>query len=212
MASRFGRCLVIEPIERLREIGGILDRLGIVWVLGGSMASSVFGEARPTNDVDLAVRLELDDVNRLVEACRADYYIDEQMVRDSMRDSSSFNIIHFESGFKVDFFVNGTTLLDRRQMQLRERRPVEEFENLEVWIAPPSEQILRKLWWYRMGMEVSDRQWRDVMFMLMQQRDVVDRDELRRVGAEAGIGDLVIRALRQLDTDGSPEGTSRQNT
>ena len=35
----------------------ILDNLGIPYVLGGSLASSLMGESRATADVDMAIRI-----------------------------------------------------------------------------------------------------------------------------------------------------------
>ena len=45
-----------SPLEPLRAIAAILDQLGLPWCLGGSLASSFFGEPRATRDIDRIVR------------------------------------------------------------------------------------------------------------------------------------------------------------
>lgn len=188
-----------EVLDRLRDVATILDRLAVPWVLGGSLASSIYGEPRPTNDIDLAVQISVDDIDRLVGAFEEDFYIDAGMISDAIRHSSSFNLIHYASSFKIDMFVSGDSILDRRQMESRERKQMPDVDDLAVWIAPPMEQVLRKVWWFQQGSGVSDRQWRDVMYMLKQQEKTIDHVVLLAVGRDVGIGDLVERALRQLD-------------
>lgn len=45
-----------------REITALLDTLGIDYVIGGSVASSLVGEPRATVDLDIAVTLATDQV------------------------------------------------------------------------------------------------------------------------------------------------------
>jgi hypothetical protein len=48
------------PVIALRVVA-TLDVLGIPYVLGGSLASSIVGEPRTTADVDMAIRIAEDD-------------------------------------------------------------------------------------------------------------------------------------------------------
>lgn len=65
----------------------------------------------------------------------------------------------------------------------------------ELWIRSAEDQILRKLSWYRAGGEVSDRQWRDVIGILRVQGGRLDLVSLRAVAGEAGLSELLERAL-----------------
>ena len=58
----------MEPTELLRLVGERLDRIGCERFVTGSVASTVFGEPRFTNDIDLVVRM--DERKAAVDAAR----------------------------------------------------------------------------------------------------------------------------------------------
>lgn len=180
----------------------MLDELGIAYVLGGSLASSLVGEPRATADIDLAIRIDLDQASALVRALSDDFYISEEAVKDAVRRGTSFNAVHLESVTKVDLFVLGDDVLDRRQLERRVRVLVTEDPPQQLWIGSAEDQILRKLAWYRAGGQVSDRQWRDVIGILAVQSGRLDLEELRTAAEELGLSDLVERAITEAGTDG----------
>lgn len=55
--------------------------------------------------------------------------------------------------------------------------------------------VLRKLEWYRRGIEQSNRQWRDVIAIVRQQVERLDRDRLERWAEYLNVADLLRRAL-----------------
>ena len=55
--------------------------------------------------------------------------------------------------------------------------------------------ILAKLEWYRLGNEISDRQWRDILGILKVQAGRLDLDYLRKWAVELKVADLPQRAL-----------------
>jgi len=55
-----------EPIEVTLAVVGALERLGLRYLVGGSMASSVHGVPRATQDIDLLVELRGRSVEELV--------------------------------------------------------------------------------------------------------------------------------------------------
>jgi hypothetical protein len=55
--------------------------------------------------------------------------------------------------------------------------------------------VLAKLEWFRMGDEVSSRQWSDVIGVLKMAGKSVDRPYLRRWASNLGVLDLLERAL-----------------
>jgi hypothetical protein len=86
--------LLAEPIEIALQIGAVLDALGLDWLVGGSVASSLYGIPRATQDIDLVVDLSEAHVEDLVQHLTADFYIDADMIRQALRRRGSFNIIH----------------------------------------------------------------------------------------------------------------------
>lgn len=53
------------------------DRLAIPYLVGGSLASSLYGIPRATQDVDIVARLGRRDVQPLVSALRETFYLDQ---------------------------------------------------------------------------------------------------------------------------------------
>lgn len=186
--------MAIGPLELAAQVAAVLDRLGIAYVVGGSFASSLVGEPRATADIDVALVLPGDGAARLVEAVRGEFYVSAEAAAEAVRRHSSFNLIHLDSVMKVDLFVLGDGLLDRRQIEGRRRVAV---GDVELWVGAPEDQVLRKLSWYRLGGEVSDRQWRDVVAILAVQRDRLDYPDLRSAARTVGLADLLERAIQE---------------
>lgn len=82
-----------------------LDQLSIAYALGGSIASSLHGIARATQNLDLIVDLPVARVAELHGAICRDFYADEDAMRDAIQRGMAFNVIHLESGLKFDLFI-----------------------------------------------------------------------------------------------------------
>ncbi len=66
-------------------------------------------------------------------------------------------------------------------------------------LASPEDTILSKLEWYRMGGEVSDRQWRDILGVLKTRSGELDLGYLRTWAGELKVADLLERALKEAE-------------
>lgn len=159
------------------------DALGIPYVLGGSVASSLIGEPRSTADLDVAVRIRAHDLDALLAAVAEDFYVSPEHAHDALRDEGAFNLIAWRSADKVDVFVLGEGLLDRRQI---ERRQCVEVAGVSIWVTSVEDQVLRKLTWFQMTGETSERQWRDVVGILTVQAGRLDEDDLTRTADALG--------------------------
>jgi hypothetical protein len=177
-----------------------LARLGIPYAVGGSLASSLHGVMRSTLDVDIVADLQAEHIQPLVEALSKEFYADDEMMRDAIEHQSSFNLIHYETAFKVDIFIRKSRPFD--QMQLDRRRLSVIANNPEecVYVTSPEDTILAKLEWYRMGGQVSDRQWRDIIGVLKTRAGELELEYLRKWAAELNVGDLLERALREASS------------
>jgi hypothetical protein len=189
----------MTPLDHLVAIGKVLDSLGVSWVLGGSLASSIVGEPRATMDIDVAVAIDLEHIDRLVAAVEDDYYVSADQAREAVVRHSSFNLIHYESGMKVDLFPLSDDPLDVRQLAGREH--IDIAPGVAVWVGAAPDQVLRKLRWYELGGETSERQWRDVLSILRVQGDRIDRPRLLVDAGLLGLGGLVAKALQEVAAD-----------
>ena len=171
-----------------------LENLGVNYHIGGSVASSIYGIIRATIDADLVANLELKHVRPLVKLLEADYYIDEDSVRDAVKRRGSFNAIYLDTMLKVDVFIPKSRLFDQEELRRIQLQPlIEGFR--PFYVASPEGTILNKLEWYRMGGEVSDRQWNDILGVLKVQGTNLDMAYLQRWAVALKVSDLLERAL-----------------
>ena len=176
------------------RVAQAIERCGLRYSVGGSLASTLQGEPRSTLDVDVLVELPADRVDALVQELGADFFVDHDSVARAVRQRTSVNIFHQPTSIKVDLFVAGGSTLERAQLQRRARVRV---SGGELFVHSPEDILLQKLWWYQLGGEVSDRQWRDILGILKVQQGRLDMAFLRTAAAEAGLSDLLDRALSE---------------
>ena len=94
-----------DLVVALTPLIDVLERLGVAWYVGGSVASTVHGRFRATNAVDVIADLREEHASPLRAALEADHYVDEESIRDAVVHRSSFNLVHFGTGLKIDVFV-----------------------------------------------------------------------------------------------------------
>jgi hypothetical protein len=185
-----------DPGELGRALAAIavaLDALSVKWAIGGSLASAAHGEPRATNDVDIIALLDEGSAVELAKRLEKDFYADPESARSAVRSRGSFNVIDSKSFIKIDIFIPspgpmGAGQLDRRQtLEILTGVPA-------LPILGPEDTILQKLRWYRLGGEVSDRQWRDVVGVIRGSAGGLDHAYLDAVASGADLVPLLVRA------------------
>ncbi len=184
-----------ELLAAVARVVQAFEKLGVDYLVGGSVASSVFGEPRQTVDADLLACLLGRHAEPLVQQLAGEFYADLPAILAAIQHQSSFNLIHLETMSKVDVFVSWRTPFGQSQLSRREKKTVGQASALELYFASAEDTVLAKLDWYRKGGGVSDRQWRDLLGVLKVQAGVLDQQYLKHWASELGVTDLLNRAL-----------------
>jgi hypothetical protein len=184
--------------ELLRAVARVVeafDALGVEYLVGGSMASSVFGEPRQTADADLLARLFGRHAQPLVESLSGEFYADLPSILSAIQNQGCFNLIHLETATKVDVFVRWRDPFGQSQFARRQRKTVGDASQLALFFASAEDTVLAKLDWYRTGGCTSDRQWRDLLGVLKVQAASLDLAYLLEWAAKLALTDLLNRAF-----------------
>jgi hypothetical protein len=184
-----------EPIEVTLRVTNILETLDVPYLIGGSLASTLYGMVRMTQDSDIVTEMQFEHVQPFIESLQDEFYMDEEMIAEAIERHSSFNIIHRETMFKVDVFIPHERPFLQSQLARAKKQTFTFESEVSAKFASPEDTVLSKLEWYRMGGEVSDRQWRDVLGVLKTHTGELDLDYLQKWARELDVSDLLDRAL-----------------
>ncbi len=184
----------LDNVPVIQDVAAALRRLGVGFALGGSWASSLQGESRNTRDADITAEPFPGREAEFAAAFGPDYYVSRDAIRDAIQRQSSFNVIHFPSGFKVDVFIRKDTPFGRSVLARRRPTTIPSDPPEPIDVISPEDVILLKLEWFRLGGETSDRQWGDVLGVLRVQAGRLDDAYLDRWAAELGVADLLAKA------------------
>lgn len=191
--------VLAEPVQITSRIAQELDRLGISYFVGGSLASSLHGVPRATQDVDIVVDIETRHIVELVKAFEAEFYIDADMIRDAIQHRSSFNIIHLGTMFKADIFVLNPDEASQEEMKRRKQYQVSDSPRQVLFLASAEDVILHKLYWFQLGGGVSERQWNDVLGVMRVQFETLDHYYLENAAQKRGIFELLQKAIKEIE-------------
>jgi hypothetical protein len=185
-----------EPVEVTLKVTQILEELGIPYLIGGSLASTLYGMVRTTQDSDIITEMKAEHIPPFVAALEDEFYIDDQMIASAIQHNGSFNIIHRETIFKVDIFIPHPRPFLQSQLIRAQKQTFTFATEVSANFATPEDTILAKLEWYRLGGESSERQWRDILGVLKTRAAELDLDYLQKWATEIKVHDLLERALR----------------
>lgn len=183
-----------EAFKVVLEAARVLEQLGVPYAVGGSLASSLWGIPRSTQDADLVADLRSEHVQAFVTGIEGAFYVSPERVHHAVGRRSSFNLIHLKTGLKVDIFLVKGDLQSLQEMSRRRIFPLTSGDRLPV--ASPEDIVLQKLHWYRLGSGVSDQQWNDILGVLKVQRRSLDLPYLKQWADRSEVGDLLEKAFK----------------
>ncbi|HID61476.1 MAG TPA: hypothetical protein EYP49_01835 [Anaerolineae bacterium] len=197
---------MVEPVRDYElkafftHVVGVLERLGIPYMVVGGFAAILYGEPRLTLDVDIVVDMRWEHVQPFLAAFPVpDYYLSEEGIRDSLQRRYPFNVIQPSTGAKVDLVPlprDPFTLAAFRRRQQMEY----DQEGHTAFFITPEDIVLAKLIAFRETK--SDKHLRDARGVLVSQWGRLDLEVIRRRARAAevleGLETIVEAARREV--------------
>ncbi|TVQ47247.1 MAG: hypothetical protein EA365_03850 [Gloeocapsa sp. DLM2.Bin57] len=192
-----GDLMLEDPLWLIQQLSVIFERLNIPYYVSGSVASSLQGEVRFTQSLDLAIDIQPEQGVLLIEALSPDFYISEVAVNEAIQGiTTSFKMIHLQTIEKAAIFISGKDEFSVSKMNRRQLYQVEKSQS-SFYVCSPEDTILQKLLWLKMGQDQSEKQWRDVLGVLKLQRESLDFAYLGLWGERLGVKERLQQGIIQ---------------
>ena len=186
----------MEQSELLRHVVSVMEKLGLRYLVTGSVVTIFFGEPRVTNDIDIVVALPAEKINAFREAFPEDeFYLSEAAIRGAVKASGQFSIIHPGSGLKVDVMIPRDTPFNRSRFARSIR--VKPDGGFDASFASIEDVIIKKMESYHEG--GSEKHLRDIAGVLRISGQRVDRDYMRNWAAKLGLIDIWRAVLNRAE-------------
>lgn len=145
-------------------------------MLTGSYASSLHSIPRATKDLDVIIFPGRDQLSRFLELFPSkEYHVDPEDALDALRRRTQFNVIDYETGWKVDFIIPP---FDEFNIEEFERRVTVEADGIHLTVVSPEDIVIAEFQWAKAG--ESDRQIEDVAIVLRIQEATLDMAYVER--------------------------------
>jgi hypothetical protein len=187
-------------LEILKDFTDIIESLEITYVIGGSVASSIYGKVRFTQDADITVEPFESKADQFFRLVRTNFYISLDAMQHALRRKSSFNVVHLESAFKIDVFIQKDTEFEKQLLSRRKFMKLSEKFEKTFSIVSAEDIILLKLQWYRQADCSSEKQWDDILAVLEVQKDNLDLGYLNKWAGVLRIDQLLAKAISEAES------------
>jgi hypothetical protein len=162
----------VEQVDLLSRAIEVLEQLGVTYMVVGSYASGSYGEPRMTQDIDIVVDLQLSQVPALCAAFPPpEFYASQDAALEALRHRSMFNVLHADTGTKIDFIIPKDREHSREELARRHR--VQLIPGREGFAARPEDVIIGKMGYYAEG--GSEKHLRDIAGMLKISGGEIDK-------------------------------------
>jgi len=141
-----------------------------------------------TNEVDIVADLRPDQVDALVDRFpEQDFQVSDQAVRLAINARHQFNIIHPDSGLKLDVMIPNAGEHSQVELQRRVRvKPV--GGDAETFLAAPEDIIIKKMEFYREG--ESEKHLRGIAGMPKVSWQLIDRSYVQDWATKLGLSEI----------------------
>jgi hypothetical protein len=179
------------PIKILHDFDERIGKLGIAYMLTGSMAMMRYSVYRFTADIDVVLELEIQDTKRIIETFEPDYYVPHNAVSRAISAQRMFNVIHQETAFKIDCVIKKSSVYQQNAFERRERT---DYYGREIWIISKEDLIISKLWWAKDS--GSEKQLTDVKNLL---RNDFDAEYIEKWTQELGVFESFAECRKEIE-------------
>lgn len=169
----------MEYDELLAALARILEQNGKSYFVTGGFAVSVWGRPRATFDIDIVMVINEKDISLIAQALRTlgeAMYVDEDVMSREIRKKGEFNVIHPDSGLKIDFWVWDDS--DPFNSSCLKRKITKKIHGQKVHFISPEDLILSKLCWHTQS--GSERQLDDAQSVVRISRGQLDMRYLKQ--------------------------------
>lgn len=188
--------------EAFRLLRRALEGAGVRFAVGGSWASAAYGEARFTNDIDILADFDASGLNRFLDLLPASFHADADEARKMFGLGRAFNVIYLPTALKADLFPARAFPIGIEEIERAVLLANSGLGEEPVPFVSPEDILLAKLDWFRLGGEVSERQWRDIEGIVRTRFANLDQSYLRRCAEQLGVTGLLERAMRGQTGEG----------
>jgi hypothetical protein len=179
--------------ELLTRLAGLLDAAKVPYMIVGSLGSMYYSMPRSTNDIDIVINPTPAQLNAFLQSLPDEaYYVSRAAAAAALNKRSMFNIIDYQTGWKVDFICRKSRPFD---VEAFSRRRLVSMDGAEFVCISAEDSILSKLEWAK-GRE-SEMQMRDVLSVVLVQWDELDHSYLEKWAQELGVTDGLTAVLAE---------------
>jgi len=136
----------MDLLSLLKKVTNRLKKAEISYMVSGGVAVSYWGFPRTTHDIDIVIEAKKEDKEKIVALFEKDFYISPEAAEDAIETRFTFNIIHHQSGLKVDFWLVKKEPFGILEFKRRLRKKI--FDK-EIFIISPEDLVLTKLLAYK---------------------------------------------------------------
>lgn len=185
-APSSGRLPAVSQIGVLGHILDALEEVDIPYMIVGSFASGFRGEFRATQDAHIVIDPTPEQLRAFLACVSDDFYVSPEVAAEALARRTQFNLVHFESAWKIDLIVRKERPFSRMEFERRQEGSIGDHP---AAINSPEDVILSKLEWAKASR--SERQVRDAAGVVAVWGDALDWDYLDRWAGQLAVSDLL---------------------
>ena len=135
--------------EVFRRITTALEQAGVAYMLSGSFASAYHGAPRSTQDIDIVIAANPEQLRTFVWSLPSgEYYADLDAALEAHTRQSLFNVIDLATGWKIDLIIRKSRAFSQEEFA---RRQLVNVQGLPLFVASAEDVVIAKLEWSKLA-------------------------------------------------------------